>query len=96
MEYFPLNHGGRVFRGTARCHASAAKKPGLAARKILRTRAAFSLPQDSQVELMFGAARFGEPALSASRSLDFTSRRAEVVRRIDSTTRASASINTGY
>jgi hypothetical protein len=26
---------------------------------------AFSLPQDSPVQLMFGAARFGEPALSA-------------------------------
>lgn len=32
---------------------------------------AFSLPQDPQVQLMFGAARFGEPALSASRSLEF-------------------------
>jgi hypothetical protein len=32
---------------------------------------AFSLPQDSQVELMFGAARFGEPVLSASRGLGF-------------------------
>jgi hypothetical protein len=32
---------------------------------------AFSLPQDSQAELMFGAARFSEPASSASRSLGF-------------------------
>jgi hypothetical protein len=32
---------------------------------------AFSLPQDSHIELMFGAARFGEPASSASRSLGF-------------------------
>jgi hypothetical protein len=32
---------------------------------------AFSLPQDSRVELMFGAARFGEPVLSVSRSLGF-------------------------
>jgi hypothetical protein len=32
---------------------------------------AFSLPQDLQVELMFGAARFGEPAASASHSLGF-------------------------
>jgi hypothetical protein len=35
---------------------------------------------------MFGAARFGEPALSASRSLAFRSRRAEVIHRIASTT----------
>jgi hypothetical protein len=75
-EYFPPNHGGRVFHRTARRHAFAAKKPRLAARKIARTLAAFSLPQDSQVELMFGAACFCEPTLSASRSLDFTSRRA--------------------
>ena len=32
---------------------------------------AFSLPQDLQVELMFGAARFGELVLSASRGLGF-------------------------
>jgi hypothetical protein len=32
---------------------------------------AFSLPQDSSVQLMFGAARFGEPALSGSRSVGF-------------------------
>jgi hypothetical protein len=32
---------------------------------------AFSLPQDSRVELMFSAARFGEPALSAARRLRF-------------------------
>jgi hypothetical protein len=32
---------------------------------------AFSLPQDPQVELMFDAVRFGEPALSASRRLRF-------------------------
>jgi hypothetical protein len=51
--------------------AFAAKKPRLAARKIVRTLAAFSLPQDSSVQLMFGAVRFGEPALSASRGLGF-------------------------
>ena len=33
-EFFPQNHGGRVFYGTARRHASAAKKTHLAARKI--------------------------------------------------------------
>jgi hypothetical protein len=33
-EYFPQNHGGGVFHGTARRHASAAKKPRLAATKI--------------------------------------------------------------
>jgi hypothetical protein len=32
---------------------------------------AFSLPQDSRAQLMFGAARFGEPVLSVSRSLGF-------------------------
>jgi hypothetical protein len=32
---------------------------------------AFSLPQDLQVELMFGAAPFGEPCSSSSRSLGF-------------------------
>jgi hypothetical protein len=70
-EYFPQNHGEPVFHGTARRHAFAAKKPGLAARKIARIPVAFSLPQDSWVELMFGAADFGEPASSASRSLGF-------------------------
>jgi hypothetical protein len=35
-EYFPQNHGGRVFHGTARRHASAAKKPRLAVTKIAR------------------------------------------------------------
>jgi hypothetical protein len=33
-EYFPQNRGSRVFRGTARRHAFAAKKTCLAARKI--------------------------------------------------------------
>jgi hypothetical protein len=70
-EYFPRNHDGRVFHGAAGRHAFAAKKPRLAARKIAQIPVAFSLPQDSQVELMFGAARFGEPALSASRGLGF-------------------------
>jgi hypothetical protein len=32
---------------------------------------AFSLPQDSPVQLMFDAARFGEPVLSVSRNLGF-------------------------
>src|ERR1700712_2067055 len=32
---------------------------------------AFSLPQDLSVQLMFGAARFGEPALSISHSFGF-------------------------
>jgi hypothetical protein len=70
-EYFPQNHGGRVFHGTACCHASAAKKPRLAARKIAQIPVAFSLPQDLSMQLMFGAARFGEPALGASRGLEF-------------------------
>jgi hypothetical protein len=37
----------------------------------MKNYAAFSLPHDSQVQLMFGAARFGEPVLSVSRSLEF-------------------------
>jgi hypothetical protein len=57
------------------------KKPRLAARKIARNPAAFGLPQDSHPELMFGAARFGEPASSISRGLDFTSHRDDIVRR---------------
>jgi hypothetical protein len=44
-----------------------------AARKSAQIPIAFSLPQDSQVELMFGAARFGELALNASRGLGFHS-----------------------
>jgi hypothetical protein len=52
-------------------HAFAAKKPGLAARKIARISIAFSLPQDLRIALMFGAARFGEPASSGSRSVGF-------------------------
>jgi hypothetical protein len=43
------------------------KNPALPHEKLR----AFSLPHDSQVELMFGAARFGEPALRASRGLGF-------------------------
>lgn len=70
-EYFPQNHGGWVFRRTARRHAFAAKKPCLAARKNCAHSVASSLPQDSQVESVFAAARFDEPALSASRSFRF-------------------------
>jgi hypothetical protein len=70
-EYFSQNHGGRDFHGTARRPASAAKKPRLAARKTARIPIAFSSPQDFRIELIFGAARFGEPALSGSRSVGF-------------------------
>jgi hypothetical protein len=42
-----------------------------AARKNAQTLVASSLPQDSLVQLMFGAAGFGESASSASRSLGF-------------------------
>jgi hypothetical protein len=87
---------GRVFRPGYARHAFAAKKPRLAARKIARTLAAFSLPQDSQVELMFGAVRFGEPALSASRSLGFHIAPRGGIHRVASTTRASASISSGF
>jgi hypothetical protein len=55
------------FPGTARRHASAAKKYLLCRKKNCAESAASSLPQDSHIELMFGAAGFGEPALSASR-----------------------------
>jgi hypothetical protein len=70
-EYFPPNHGNSVFRGTARRHASAAKKYLLCRKKNCAKFVAFSLPQDSHIELMFGVARFGEPALSASRFSGF-------------------------
>jgi hypothetical protein len=63
-EYFPQNHGGRVFHATARRHAFAVKKPRLVARKIARIPVAFGSPQDFHIALMFGAALFGEPALS--------------------------------
>jgi hypothetical protein len=70
-EYFPQNHGNRVFRGAARRHAFAAKRPRVAARKIARIPVAFSSPQEFHIELMFGAARFGEPGLSGSGSVGF-------------------------
>jgi hypothetical protein len=70
-EYFPQNHGERVFHGTARRHAPAAKKYLLCRKKNCAESVAFSLPQDSHKQLMFGAARFGEPVLSASRGLGF-------------------------
>jgi hypothetical protein len=47
------------------------KNTRFAARKIARTGAAFSLPQDLVAQLMFGAAGFGEPPLSGSRGLGF-------------------------
>src|SRR4051794_24101644 len=68
---FPQNRGGRVFHAMARRHASAMKKPRLAARKTARIPVAFSSPQELHIELMFGAARFGERALSALRGLNF-------------------------
>jgi hypothetical protein len=43
------------------------KNPALPHEKLR----AFSLPHDSRTQLMFGAARFGEPVLSFSRSLGF-------------------------
>jgi hypothetical protein len=61
-EYFPPNHGNPCFRGRARRHAFAVKKPRLAARKIAQIPVAFSSPQDFHIALMFGTARFGEPA----------------------------------
>jgi hypothetical protein len=67
-EYFPPKHGGRGFTAAAPRHASAAKKIlPLPQEKLV----ASSLPQDSSAQLMFGAAGFGEPALSASRGLGF-------------------------
>jgi hypothetical protein len=70
-EYFPQNHGKRAFQGSARRHAFAVKKPRLAARKIARIPVAFGSPQDFHIALMFGAARFGEPALSGSGRVGF-------------------------
>jgi hypothetical protein len=55
--------------------------------------AAFSLPQDSRVELMFGAARFSEQALSVSRNIEFRSHRDDIVRCNAGAQRASASID---
>jgi hypothetical protein len=57
---------------------------------------AFSSPQDSPVQLMFGAARFGEPALGASRGLRFHIGPRRRRRRSASAYRASASICTGF
>jgi hypothetical protein len=70
-EYFPQNYGGGVFRRTPRRHASAAKKYLLCRKKNCGESVAFSLPQDSHIELMFSVARFREPALSASRCFGF-------------------------
>jgi hypothetical protein len=67
VKYFSQNHGVRIFHGTARRHAFAAKNLALPQEKLR----AFSLPHGSQVLLMFGAARFDEPVLSVSRSLEF-------------------------
>jgi hypothetical protein len=47
------------------------KKPRAAARKIARIPVAFSSPQELLIALMFGAARFGEPALSGSGRVRF-------------------------
>jgi hypothetical protein len=58
----------------SRCHIAAAKKPVVAARKIAPTPFASGLPQDSRMQLMFGAADFSKPALSASRSFEFRAR----------------------
>jgi hypothetical protein len=66
-EYFPQNLGSRVFAELLAATHSPRKNPVLPHEKLL----AFSLPHDSQVQLMFGAARFGEPVLSVSHSLGF-------------------------
>jgi hypothetical protein len=68
---------GAFFAGLLAVTHSPRKNPALPQQKMH----ALSLPQDSHIELMFGAARFGEPALSGSRRWDFSSRRADVVRR---------------
>jgi hypothetical protein len=70
-EYFPQNHGGRFFTKLLAATHPPRKNTHSAARKIAQIPIAFSLPQDSPVQLMFDAACFGEPALSASRSLGF-------------------------
>jgi hypothetical protein len=85
-----------VFGASARRHIAAAKKPVLAPRKFSRTSFATSLPQDSQAQLMFGAADLGDPALSASRCFGFgiLPRGDRAVRR--RTCCASASTDTGF
>jgi hypothetical protein len=57
------------------------KSPALPQEKLR----AFSLPQDLSVQLMFGAARFGEPVLSVSHSLGFyiVPRRGDSPHRLD-------------
>jgi hypothetical protein len=68
------------------------KSPVLPQRKLR----AFSLPHDSAVQLMFGAARFGEPAISVSRGLRFHIAPRAVIRRSASAHHTSASISTGF
>jgi hypothetical protein len=68
------------------------KNPALPHEKLL----AFSLPQDSPAQLMFGASRFGESVLSASLSLGFHIVPRRFVRRSASANRTSASISTGF
>jgi hypothetical protein len=60
-----------LLHGAGRRPAFAVKKPRLAARKIARIPVAFGSPQDFHIALMFGAARFAEPALSGSRGVGF-------------------------
>jgi hypothetical protein len=66
------NCGSRDLSGS---HFPAAKKPGVAARKIARIPLAASLPQDSHMRSMFGAAGLGGLGLSASLSFEFRDRR---------------------
>jgi hypothetical protein len=67
-EYFPQNHGGRDFSRNG-------SPPRIRREKTSPCRnenyAAFSLPHDSLMQLMFGAFGFGERAASSSRSLGF-------------------------
>jgi hypothetical protein len=91
-EYYPQNHGAPVF-GELLAAMHPPRKNLVLPQQKLR---AFSLPQDSHVELMFEAARFGEQASSASRNITFRSHRDDIVRRSAAAQRTSASIGSGF
>jgi hypothetical protein len=80
----------------SRRQASAAKTYSPCRKKICAGAVASSLPQDSAVQLMFGAAGLGEAALSTSRDVRFriTARGDRAARR--RTCRTSASRNAGF
>jgi hypothetical protein len=70
-EIFLLIHGSRVYSRPPRVQR---EKHAALPQEKLHQHFASSLPQDSSVQLMFGAARFDDLALSASRSFGFRAR----------------------